>query len=86
MNQLTQPTQSNQPNYHIKIVKGYDKNNIPFSAFLLLSDEENINFDNTTNNKIDLTKYNIIHKMIGHNVDKKIIENINEYIKLKHIA
>jgi hypothetical protein len=60
--------------YNIKLIKGFDKNKIPFSAFILLSDEENI-----LSNNIDLTKYNIIYKTIGHNPDPKITELIFKY-------
>jgi len=64
--------------YKIKMIKGYDKNKIPFSIFVLVSEEEE-NKINIFSDNIDLTKYNIIYKTIGHNPDPKITESILKY-------
>lgn len=71
-------------NYTLELVKGYDKNNVPFSAFILCNDEEKINL--TKNERIDLTKYNIIYKILGHKIDQKVIDSIIEYtIKMSNL-
>ena len=65
--------------HHIKMYKGYDKNNKPFTAICLLSDEEQKELSNKFNGNINLLKYNIIYKQFGHNINKKIIDDIKEY-------
>ena len=64
---------------HIKIFKGYDKNSNPFTAICLLTDKEQGELVNDFNKNINLTKYNIIYKKFGHNLDEKIINDIKEY-------
>ena len=64
--------------HKIILIKCYDKNKIPFSAFVLVSKEEEDKI-NIKSNNIDLTKYNVIYKTIGHNPNTKIIELIKEY-------
>ena len=70
----------NNVKYQIKMFKGYDKINNPFTAICLLSDKQYEELSNELNNdKINLTKYNIIYKQFGHILDKKIINDIKEY-------
>ena len=64
---------------HIKIFKGYDKNSNPFTAICLLTDKEQGELVNYFNKNINLTKYNIIYKQFGHNLDEKIIYDTKEY-------
>lgn len=72
--------QMNNAKYHIKMCKGYDKNNNPFTAICLLTDKEYEELsDGIFNEKVNLTKYNIIYKQYGHNLDEKIINDIKEY-------
>jgi hypothetical protein len=59
----------------IRLVKGYDRNKIPFSAVVLVPDGEL----SCKGENIDLTKYDIIYKTIGHVVDPKLKELILEY-------
>lgn len=69
--------------YILEMIKGYDKNNIPFTAFILLNNEEKNNLSNLIfeNKKINLTQYNIICKTIGHTVSQKVINEIIQTIK-----
>jgi hypothetical protein len=65
---------------HIKILKGFDKKNNAFTAIVVLTDKQQEELSNnffTTN--IDLTKYNIVYKQFGHDLDGKIIKDIQEY-------
>jgi hypothetical protein len=62
--------------FNIKMVKGYDKNNNPFTAVLLLTNENEINQNDFCGNSVDLTKYNIIYKKFGHDLDEKMISDI----------
>jgi hypothetical protein len=65
-------------NHKIILVKGHDKNNLPFSAFVLVSNEEDYIIKTST--RVDLTKYNIIYKMYGHKVNPQIFQMIKEYL------
>jgi hypothetical protein len=60
------------------MIKGYDKNKIPFSVFVLISEEEK-NKINILSDNIDLIKYNIIYKTIRHDFYLKIIELMLKY-------
>jgi hypothetical protein len=52
---------------YIEIVKGHDKNLKPFTVILLLTDKEQDELHNQNyRNIINLMKYNIIYKQIGH--------------------
>jgi len=61
--------------YTLQLVKGYDKNNIKFTAFIIIKNNELI--DKGVN--IDLTKANIIYTTKGWDIDKKIIDDVIEY-------
>jgi|688.fasta_scaffold633107_2 hypothetical protein len=71
--------QNDNTNLHIKMFKGYDKNSNPFTAICLLTDKEQKELINDFYGSINLTKYNIIYKQFGHNLDEKIINDIKEY-------
>ncbi len=51
---------------NIKIFKGYDKNNKPFTAIVLLTEDKltQINIE-LKEERLNLKKYNIIYKQIG---------------------
>ena len=70
-------------NYTLQMVKGFDKNRIQFTAFILSNNDKLIEANH--NIKIDLTKSNIIYKMKGWNIDQKIIDDIISYVKHQFI-
>jgi hypothetical protein len=59
----------------LTIIKGYNKNKIPFSAVVLVPDGDLF----YKGENIDLTKYDIIYKTIRHDVDPKLKELILKY-------
>jgi len=61
------------------IIKAFDGNKVPFTAIILCTDKD-INEMKTEKN-IDLYKYNIIYKIIGHDNYDTIITKVNDYIK-----
>ncbi len=71
--------QMNNLKYNIKMFKGYDKNSKPFTAICILSNKEEELLNDFNENNINLTKYNIIYKQFGHNLDEKIINDIKKY-------
>jgi len=63
-------------NYTLQLIKGYDKNYIKFSSFIIIKNNEWI--DKGVN--IDLTKANIIYTIKDWNIDKTIIDSVIEYV------
>jgi len=61
--------------YNLQLIKGFDKNNIKFTAFIIVKNNELI--DKGVN--IDLTKTNIIYKIKGWNINQEIIDSVIEY-------
>jgi len=69
---------------NIKIFRGMDKNGKPFTAVCLLTYEQCEELsEKLSYNRLNLTNYNIIYKQLGHNLDKKIINDIKEYCNKK---
>lgn len=66
----------------LELIKGYDKNGTPFSAFLLCTEEDSKKFNKITEttSQLDLHNARIIYKMIGHVIDPQIVDNILGYI------
>ncbi len=77
--------QINHLKYQIKMFKGYDKNDKPFTAICLLSNKDYEELSNCSGSNINLLKYNIIYKQFGHDIDDKIISYIKEYCKTINI-
>lgn len=67
----------------LKIIKGFDKNKIPFSAFVLCTKDDNDIIINNMNS-LDMSKMHIIYKQIGHDVNQKIYDDVITYINLKY--
>jgi len=61
--------------YTLQLIKGFDKNNIKFTAFIIIKNNELI--DKGVN--IDLTKTNIIYKTKGWDINQEIIDSVIEY-------
>jgi len=61
--------------YALQLIKGFDKNNIKFTAFIIIKNNELI--DKGVN--IDLTKTNIIYKTKGWDINQEIIDSVIEY-------
>jgi len=61
--------------YALQLIKGFDKNNIKFTAFIIIKNNELIN----KGVNIDLTKTNIIYKIKGWNINQEIIDSVIEY-------
>ena len=70
----------------LEIVKGYDRNKVPFSAFVLCTPEDARNIEEAENGKksLDLSKLKIVYKIIGHNVDSKTQNDVIEYLHTHH--
>lgn len=70
----------------LEIVKGYDRNKVPFSAFVLCTDEDARNITEAASGKksLDLSQLKIVYKIIGHNVDLKTQNDVIEYLHTHH--
>ena len=73
----------------IEIIKGYDRNHVPFSAFVLCDADERQEITAAVKSgkkPLDLTKACIIYKMVGHNVTQKIVDDVMGYLKHRMVS
>ena len=67
------------------MIKGFDKLNKEFTSFVLCdnSQYEIIQNAKSGTKTLDLTNLDVIHTISGHNVDNKILHDVQEYCQLK---
>jgi hypothetical protein len=69
--------------YCIEILKGHDKNNKPFTTIILLTEKECEELKKDLFcKKVNLEKYNIIYKQLGHNIKEEILDDIKKYCEI----
>lgn len=73
--------------------KGYDKNNRPFTAFCLLTNDQlqewSASSSSTTvpgSARVDLTKYTILYQMEGHEISEQFIQDLKQYCMMKELS
>jgi hypothetical protein len=66
---------------NLVMVQGTDRNQKEFTAFVICNDDENYEISNANkNNKtLDLSKLNVIYKTMGHDIDQKKYDDIQNY-------
>ena len=66
------------------MLKGFDRNNREFTAFLICNDKQNkeIKEAKSVGNSLNLNEFDIIYVMKGHNVDEETQSNIGEFYNI----
>ena len=68
----------------LEIIKGYDKNDKAFSAFVL-HEGDITNYTTNTDGTIDLTLSNVLYTIPGHTVSEELLKNVTSYLKNHYI-
>jgi hypothetical protein len=77
-----------QSSSHIRMLKGYDKNNRPFTAFCLLTNQQQkeLSSDISCGIRFDLTKYKVFYQMEGHHISQQFIDDFKEFFINKGLS
>jgi hypothetical protein len=77
-----------QSNLHIRMLKGYERNNRPFTAFCLLTNQQHqkLSSDISCGIRFDLTKYNVLYQMEGHHISQQFINDFKEFLINKGLS
>lgn len=70
----------------LEIIKGFDRNHTPFSAFVICSEEDcqRIEKAKTEKQKLDFSNLEIVFKITGHEISEKIHKDVLDYIQSKN--
>jgi|GEM_PF-2726483 hypothetical protein len=70
----------------LEMIKGYDRNSTPFSAFVVCTaeDMENIEKAKAEGKKFDFSKLEVVYKIRGHDISQKVQSDVMEYVQHKN--
>ena len=68
------------------VTQGFDRNNVAFTAFMLCTEKQKQDIDDAkkTGESLNISKFNIIHTTIGHNIDARTQNDVKQYLRLKY--